>query len=236
MIQNFVKSVVEGDFFISPEGNKFKMAKIFVRSPLLRTISYVKILEGRDYSITYIVKSEGTEYVMKYIMLGADNVVMDEIESEIKIHQKCALAKLAPMIHMAFTFEKGGIIIMDMLDGQLGTYLTERINSSNVEIILFKLIAMVERLHELRIIHGDLSATNIMIKKVNDSYDFYFIDFGISKMLALDDDLRKRFLRDLVQLRESFDELHHDFQILELEIISDRMNFYLENRYPLTED
>lgn len=228
-----MKSLLDKNNFTLPNDTEiFKIETLFEDSLDNHEIFYVKDVEQRDYSISYIVKNNNVNYFMKFIFTSTDKSI-DMIITEIKINHKCAKLGIAPDIKLAFIFELGGIIIMDLLDIEFGSYLVSNNVSLSDEEIFTNVISLMEKLHKENICHGDLTCHNIML---NDKLKFFIIDYGESFFLT-SENKQKMINRDFFMLEGFADDLLADYDTNEkVKKFSSSLQNYLKNNHINTEN
>jgi tRNA A-37 threonylcarbamoyl transferase component Bud32 len=164
----------------------YPIGKVIVSFPDPENLIVEKV-DHRDFASVYFVNYQQQKLVLKWMYLDEDDSTIT-IEKEIDLQLKAAAHGLAPAVRYAFLFQLGGVILADRLDLELATYLTNSVNSKLVsDQLLISIINLVERLHNLEIYHGDLSASNIMLKfnaEEPEKFTLQFIDFGRSELLS----------------------------------------------------
>ncbi|MEM4680413.1 MAG: KEOPS complex kinase/ATPase Bud32 [Nanopusillaceae archaeon] len=114
---------------------------------------------------------------------------------EVKIINKLKESINVPEI--IFFDEDLGIIVMEYIEGERVSNILEKLNHEN---ILYKIGEQVGIIHNNKIVHGDLTTSNILIK----NEIIYLIDFGLSYFSARIED----FAVDLHLFKESFESRH----------------------------
>ena len=118
-------------------------------------------------------------YVAKFIQ--KDNQL--EILNEIKYHRKAAEAGLAPNIYEFRLYKGDGIIqctiIMDRMDKTIEELELKNPSPEYKAALIQEANSLVERLHALKIFHGDFAKKNIMSGRIDPALKL--IDFGESR-------------------------------------------------------
>ncbi|MFS8159332.1 MAG: lipopolysaccharide kinase InaA family protein [Candidatus Roizmanbacteria bacterium] len=221
--------------FTLPESDKsYAIGKVWVSIEDPENLTYVKTIDSRDYSTTYLLNYHEEQLVMKWIYKSG----VKPIDLEVEIHMRCAAVGIAPKVRWAFAFKEGAIIVMEFMDEELGVYLTNESRlESDFSLDLISMIALIEKLHDLDIYHGDIGVTNIMIK-----YDqarenlpvFYLIDFGESIWISDQIEADKSHLKkeDLRTFSDAIMDLSADFNFENIRRIHFLLQAYSDRRYP----
>ncbi|MFH1316383.1 MAG: KEOPS complex kinase/ATPase Bud32 [Candidatus Woesearchaeota archaeon] len=119
---------------------------------------------------------------------------------EAKIMQK--LSKLDFCVPSDVYTDGEEIISMDFIDGKK---LRDLLNSQNYKELCLELGMKIRKLHDIHIIHGDLTTSNFIFNKKDKK--IYFIDFGLSFYSHKVEDKAV----DLHLLRQALDSKHYQF-------------------------
>lgn len=168
---------VDNRKFIYPNRTEYSIDMVLAGTDELKDLYYVNHVYNGDYSSVYTVW-DGSEYLIMKISYcdNDEEIPMDSIKSQIDIHSKAAAKGIAPQIKFAFTFEQGGVIVMERLDITLKEYI-ETATPNMLKSLHTDIIEAIETLHSLHIKHYDLHDENIMFKKTK----VYLIDYGFSQ-------------------------------------------------------
>ena len=112
-----------------------------------------------------------------------------------------AAGVLTPQVY--FVDEKNYKIYLEYIRGEKLKNLLDQLSKKEISEIFYKIGKLVGKLHSNKIVHGDLTTSNIIIK--DDS--IYFIDFGLGYFSKRIEDQGV----DLKLLKESIKATHHKF-------------------------
>lgn len=104
-------------------------------------------------------------------------------------------------------------------------------NFENRVEILEEFIKFSYELHNKGIYHIDYSPGNILIKKINEKYEFYIIDVNRMKFLDFDIDLRMKSMSKLTNNKQDNDfmaKLYSNISGIEQNIIKNKFDYYLK--------
>ncbi len=129
--------------------------------------SNVPIAFGSKADI-YILKglSTGKKYIVK-IMTGNKN----DIVNEVNIQNIMSRNGISPKV-LSY---KDDLIIMEYINGLTFNQYIQRHSAEEIDKIMKKIDKKIDKMHELNVIHGDLTGDNIIIDKQN---NVFIIDFG----------------------------------------------------------
>lgn len=189
--------------------------------------TYESMIEGRDYSKVYSIKSpDGKGYVMKYIK-GSEASV-EEIANEIEVQERASKVHIAPKIVVAFTFEMGGVIIMEHAGVNFADYLVEGADVEQCSMFLIEILALAGRMHDCHIYHRDFRIGNLTYDKDEDG-KIYVIDFGIS---IIGTDKHYDLIReDYGSLYDSIVYQHSEFDSSIMSTLHDMISKYFHTRF-----
>lgn len=185
--------------------------------------SKIFILEGKDEENEFLFELDKKDlkrilnedvnkdivfkYRKKYVILKARyrktyrNEIIDKefrkyrTRREVKIINN--LSKKINVPEIVFFDEDLGIIFMEYIEG---SRLSDILENLDYDSILYKVGEQIGIIHKNKIVHGDLTTSNILIR--NNS--LYFIDFGLSYFSSRIED----FAVDLHLFKESFESRH----------------------------
>lgn len=127
------------------------------------------------------------------------------VEKEVMIHQVLANSGLAPKIYEVYMTDTHAVIIMDKWDGNL-EQLSKDSRYLNLEnAIIDRIIDLVNRMHDLRIVHEDLKPANILYRWIGNNLELTLTDFGIAKVGATEADIENEnsyFSEMIAKIRE----------------------------------
>jgi TP53 regulating kinase-like protein len=122
----------------------------------------------------YGIWSQEKILIKKRIPKGYRNPHLDhELRSQRTLHEARLLHEAKSAVHTPYLYEvnrKDCIIVMEYVDGV-------RAKEALTEDTAVHIGRSIARLHQQGIVHGDITTSNIIIKKK----DIYFIDFGLGE-------------------------------------------------------
>lgn len=110
-------------------------------------------------------------------------------------------------------------ILMEKINGKLVKDLLSKVNSENRKEIAMSIGKNIAAIHNLNVIHGDITSSNMIIDETN---KLFFIDFGLGRYSDLFEDKTV----DLLVLKKSFQSI--DYKIAS-EIFENVIIGYLDN-------
>lgn len=110
-------------------------------------------------------------------------------------------------------------ILMEKINGKLVKDLLSKVNSENRKEIAMSIGKNIAAIHNLNVIHGDITSSNMIIDETN---KLFFIDFGLGRYSDLFEDKAV----DLLVLKKSFQSI--DYKIAS-EIFENVIIGYLDN-------
>ncbi len=119
--------------------------------------------------------------------------------SEARILEK--LQKIIPIPKLIKINETNKELVIEYINGKK---LSENLEKLNYEEICKKIAENISKMHDLDIIHGDLTTSNMIYKKDKNN-KVYFIDFGLSFHSKKVEDKAV----DLHLLKQAFDSKHY---------------------------
>lgn len=190
-----------------------KIGRVFHRSIDPEKLVFDRALERRMFSSTFIFNYLDRQLVVKWIF--------ENVEREISIQTDCAASGIAPTIYWSFLFDAivlpgkfvfpgnksgiMGIIVMDKMDYELGTFLlhvNEDIFPECRRLKASEVVGAVDKMHSVGICHRDLTLANIMVNITPEEDDcqprVYIIDYGEAARLSdgvvgIVEDIRNEF-------------------------------------------
>ncbi|RLA82853.1 MAG: hypothetical protein DRG78_06030 [Epsilonproteobacteria bacterium] len=106
-------------------------------------------------------------------------------------------------------------------------------NFENKVDILEKFVEFSYELHNKGVYHIDYSPGNILVKKIDDKYQFYIIDVNRMKFLDFDLDLRMKSMSKLTSVQKDNDfmaKYYSEISGINIDEIIEKFNFYLDEQ------
>lgn len=209
------------------DGDEYPVGEILIRNESFdfEGWTYESTIDNRDCSKVYSIKSADQKgYVMKYIK-GSEASVK-EISNEIKVHERASKIHIAPKIVAAFTFEIGGIIIMENVGVNLADYIVQRATVEECPMIFIEILALVGKMHDSHIYHRDFGIDNLTY---NGDGRIYVIDFGMSTIK--DDEHYDLIRHDHGSLYDSITDKYAGFNSSAMTMLHDMACKYYHTRF-----
>lgn len=159
--------------FLVEKKNLLKLAGVLPRS-----LTYMA--SGANGNI---YKSQNKIFKFSHSNTGAIRDAKKEYNTIQKVYRLGAQTPFVPKVHGFYsTPGKGSLTVMNLVKGKTLRNISSNLNKKNEGDIKRQLLAIVERLRAMRIIHGDLHDNNIIIEKLrNGAFKITIIDFGRSR-------------------------------------------------------
>lgn len=139
----------------------------------------IKYLDSGCYGDIYLIHFNNQECILKKINL--QKVELNEALNEVKIMQKINHPNIIKYYNHFINEESLDIIMEYASNGNIqNKYIYKNISNKQIYLFLQQLINAIKYLHSLKIVHGDIKPSNLLLDKNN---NLKIADFGCSKQI-----------------------------------------------------
>ncbi|KAG0362078.1 hypothetical protein BG005_006735 [Podila minutissima] len=147
---------------------------------ILPAFDSTKLISHDEYAQTYEASWQGHSVVVKKCDVWNQGPVVEELKHEARVYQvlRTIQGRYIPELRIAGVAD--GMEIMLVTDF-VGTDVSqERLDDSDQE----KIKVALSAIHDLGVVHGDIRPQNILVQHDGPCAQFYFVDFGMSRITA----------------------------------------------------
>lgn len=144
-------------------------------------IELLEVIGSGGNAVVHKCRWSGREYAVKIL----DTKHVDGLKYEVEKLVILQHPNIVPLIGCSVgNFEPKPMIVMELLDGDLGLLLRRHpLSWSKIVDVMHKIATGMTYLHRQGIFHGDLKSKNVLVRDVDSLCEVKITDFGVSKQI-----------------------------------------------------
>ena len=161
---------------------------------------FIETLGHGGMGIVLRAKDERTQsdVAIKMLLSTASSTEVERFRQEARAVSLLNHPNIVRLLDFGTTKDNLPFMVMEFIEGvDLATMLKSvgSLSNEQTRLIFDTVFDAMEFAHSRGVLHRDLKPSNVMVKEVNGGYEVKLVDFGIAKVVALDDNTRANLTR-----------------------------------------